>query len=351
MKLFKLSPFALLFMGIVIAGCSEEEELTIPAPYDSTNYVSNTTDVSGQIKNFRDIVSELKKGDGDNNGTITASDCDALLMSGSPNVYDLTSAYYRTKLSGWFAEAEAASNATSPFDFNAVPSPNGVGGVAGAHLLDEHGVELEQLVDKGLYTAFTFHYGANTFLSGEVSLTDLDNALALFGAPPTFPNDGGPEDKISAIYVSRRDAAGGFYKEIQKNFIKAKAAIQQEFPNERDAAVKAIVENWEKGLAATIVNYLYGTVSKINLGTSEGYANAMHDWSEAVGFLYGFYQVPNTIITDAEVSDILTLINFPINGTPTPVALTQSATELADVQQAIDQLASIYGFNDPSLFK
>lgn len=335
--------------------CKEDEDdnaLEVPTTYDDSAYSTNTTATQGVIDNFRAIVAEMKNGDGDNNGTISAANANTLLNDGSPSLFDLTSGYYRALLSGWFTEAEAASNSTEPFTFSEVPSTNGVGGVVGAHLFDEHGVEIEQLIDKGLYTAFTYNYAVNTYLTGDVTLEDLDNALALFGAPANFPNAGGSPDKISAIYVSRRDAAGGFYTAVRDNFIKAQAAINQGFPTERDEAVAAIIENWEKGLAATIINYLYGTISNINNGSTDAdYSEALHDWAEAVGFLHGFYQVDQTIITDTQIDENLSLINYPRNGTPTPATLTSSATELADVNQAISNLAAIYGFSDPAVFE
>ena len=355
MKFNNLLLIALALFGFALTSCSDDDDddmLNIPSSYDASTYDANSANVKAIIQNFRDIVAEMKNGDGDNNGTIDAANANTLLNAGSPSVYEVTSSYYRDLLSGYFTEGESASNSTDPFTFSDVPSSNGVGGVVGAHLFDENGVELEQLVDKGLYTAFTYNYAVNNFLTGDVTQEDLDNALALFGAPVTFPNDGGTTDKISAIYVSRRDAAGGFYTAVRDNFIKAQAAIAQGFPAERDEAVAAIIENWEKGLAATIINYLYGTISNINNGSTDvDYSEALHDWAEAVGFLHGFYQVNQKTITDAQIDANLTLINFPRSGTPTPASLTSSASELADVQQAINNLANIYGFSDPSIFE
>ena len=179
MKFTNLYLLAFLFIGIAFTSCDKDDDdngLDIPSAYDDSNFAANTAEVQAEIQNFRDIVAEMKNGDGDNNGTIDATNATNLLNAGNPSVYDLTTSYYRDLLTPWFDEAKAASNATAPFDFDSVPSPNGVGGVAGAHLLDEHGVELEQLVDKGLYTAFTYHYAVNTYLSGDVTLEEIGRA-------------------------------------------------------------------------------------------------------------------------------------------------------------------------------
>ena len=64
----------------------------------------------------------------------------------------------------------------------------------------------------------------------QASLENLDKALALFGANPTFPNTPTASktqqpDVLMANYGARRTpAAGGLYTEVRDAFIKAQAA-------------------------------------------------------------------------------------------------------------------------------
>lgn len=350
-------------MAFSFFSCSDDDDvdpLVIPSEYDGATFTANAATEIAVGQQLAALTAEAKKGRV-NGTTVSATTLNNLFTTGSPSLKSLATTYYAGKLegaSGFFAQlSNASSNGTyTP------GTPEGEGGTYGAYLFDENGLEMEQLIEKGQFGAVMYNH-AVTLLNGTLTAETTDKVLAIFGANPTFPssNDAAKHespDKYLAVYAARRDKndGNGFYSQIKNNLIKLQAAIAagDDYEDDQQDAIKNIKENWEKVNASTVVNYLYAVISTLSKTdpTDPEKASALHSYSETVGFIHGWRSIDedDKIITDAQIDEILTLLNAPANGTPTSYTfVTDAGNELSQLQEVLTKLKTIYGFTDQEM--
>lgn len=347
---------------LLMSSCSKDDiekeprpDLVIPTAYDGSAFETNAAAELDLLTKLTAISNEMKKGR-TNGTTVDYSALTAILNDGTPSLKSAGSTYYFSKIDGagnWLDQLTKASGGTyTPGE------PTGEGGTFGGYLFDENGVELEQLVEKGMFGAVLYKH-ANDLLSGTIDATTADKVLAIFGAHPSFPNsnDGTKHtnpDRFIANYVARRDknetATPGYYLQIKNALIKLQAAGKAgaEYTTEQKEAADAIRINWEKGNAGTIINYAYAIVDKLSktTPTEADKASAIHSIGECIGFVEGLKTVSGKKITDAQLDEILVLLNAPAGGTATVYKFaTDGATELTKIEQIIAKLKDIYGFS------
>jgi hypothetical protein len=349
------SLFAPLLLGLAlsIASC-EKASLEIPEAYDGSSFTANTvaeSSVLGQITALDNLAKT-----GRTAGTVLApSDLLGAYSAGAVDLSLLTVpgfAQLVTGNGGLFSQLAQASGGTyDPFD------PASTGGVYGGYLFDAAGAEPGEILNKGLYGALLY-YRAVQALTGEISASDIDQALALYGAHPDFANSDNAvlhdhPDGFMAKYTARRDKndGNGLYTGIRDHFIVLQAAVAQGFPTERDEAAGALRLNWEKAIAATVINYLYQATGKLTLTnpTSSDFGSALHALGEAYGFLLGWYLLPaeHRTATDAQLAEVLATLHFPVGGAAEPERFVQNpAAEVARLLQGIDLLQAVYGFSE-----
>jgi hypothetical protein len=354
----------LILASLLMVACKKEEDmedetptpLEIPSSYDGSAFAANAATelaVTGQLSTLTAAIKEGR----DAANPVSASNLSSLYSAGSPSVSDVSTNYYQSLVEGWFTQIQSASGNT----YDVANAPSGDGGVLGGYLLEENGLELEQTVGKGLFGAALYNH-AVTLMSGEITEATSDRLVAIFGANPSFPNSNNGDkhsnpDAFMATYAARRDPndGTGYYTTLRDAFIKLQAAAKagDEYTAERDEALATIQENWEKANAATAINYLYAAISKLNGNPDdETIGSALHSYSEGVGFLHGWKTIDQNyrIITDAQINQILTLINAPAGEEPTSYLLfTDSFNQLPKLEQAISQLQDIYGFTNAQL--
>ncbi len=351
----------LLFLfGALFLSCEKEKnELQIPDSYDSSTFESNTIEeyeIRAQLKNFSD---EMKKGRV-NGVTVDAGTLNNLYNAGNKSLYAITISQYQPQIPSLLNELAAASGGT----YDATLPVSGEGGTYGGsskYLFDENGVELEQLVEKGLFGAALYHYASSQILTGEINQAKLDKTLALFGANPSFANsnDGTKHQKpdvFGAVYAARRDdnSGNGVYLTVKMNFIKAQAALKagSDYNEERDEAISEILLNWEKGLAATIINYSFDGINKLSATSPDdaSRAGALHSLSENVGFASGLKFVARKKIKDTTIDAVLSKLRYPYEGPGTMHEFVKNPTQaVADLQDVINLLKQEYGFTDTEI--
>lgn len=327
---------------------NEIEPLSIPTTYDGSAFTANTTNEYELRTNFTKFVDEIKKGR-TSGVVVTATQLQAAFEAGGAN--SVSRSIPTSELANYqalFTEVEKASRGTT-YQFGLTPAENGQGGVNNGYLYDETGLELEQILDKGSFGLIFFRKGQQ--LLQNPTLENLDKALALFGANPTFPNtptaSKTPQpDVLMANYGARRTpAAGGLYTEVRDAFIKAQAAIKAgaNYNADRDVAIQAILLGWEEINAATVINYLFATEAGLSTTNADQrtLSNAMHAYGECVGFLQGFKGATGKKITDAQIDAALVSLNAT-----QPYRLINSPTEIAKLVTLRRTLQSIYGFSD-----
>jgi hypothetical protein len=359
--------FATALLGIaLISSCKDKDPvkkaLEIPTSYDGANFAANTTAQKALLDQLGALTDEAKKGRNAAN-TVTRQSLETLFTAGSPALSAEATLYYKGKLEGsggWFDELAKASGTTWTPE---APNGSSQGGVYGGYLFDEFGVEMEQLVEKGQFNA-TFYNHATKLMSGEINLITVDRLLAIYGAKPAFANSGSNNvavevrDRAMANYGARRDKndGNGMYSQMKTAFITLQAAVKagEEYNEERDKALKDVQLLWEKINAATIINYCHSPISSLSQTnpTENQIGGALHAIGEGIGFAHGLKTINPKFrkITDAQIDEILVLLNAPANGAASVYKFaTNSVDELPKLQQVISKLKSIYAFNDQEI--
>lgn len=357
---WKNSIFLLAF-SVSLFSCDEETtdvtfpDLEVPTTYESTSYETNASTELTVRANLSALSSKMKVGR--SGAMVSESELLAAFSEGNPSLQSITTSYYAEKTPNWLAELAKASGGT----FDPTTAPVGNGGVYGGYLFDENGLELEQVVEKGLFGAALYNHALTVIKSDNITASDIDRLVAIFGAHTSFQNSDAVaqnKDIFSAKYAARRDKndGNGLYTSIKTNLITAKAAIEkgQDYNQDRDKALSDFRYNWEKSNMATVINYLSATISKLNNSdaTDADKASALHAYSETVGFVYGWKGVSGNdkAISDTEIDQILELMNVSANGEVTSYTfVTDSFNQLPKLQLAIDKLKQVYNFTDQDI--
>ncbi len=263
---------------------------------------------------------------------------------------------FSEKLATYFAElADASGNTHS---WLSRPGMNAKGGTYGGYLFSEHGLEMEQMIDKGLYGAMFYTQARSSVASG-VTTESIHRLLALFGANPGFPNTDRAEvrpDVVAAAYCARRDQndGKGMYSQIRREFIRAQTASKDNKPTEARQAVEAAFRLWERAIMATVINYTYTVVTELSATNPSDSSRglAMHAYGECIGFLTGwrFIDEANRTITTAQIDELLTLLKAPLNGPWTCYDIWQQPqVNLTRVVNSRETLQTIYSFSDEEM--
>jgi hypothetical protein len=348
-------------MLAVLASCKKDDErpsLVIPDTYDGSAFTTNAVTELRVRTQLANITAEAQKGRV--NGTVLEyTTLSSLLNVGTPSLKQVGTTYYMTKMDGpegWLDEMAKASGGTyTP------GTPTGQGGTFGGYLFDENGLEIEQVMEKGMFGAVLLNH-AVSLLNGPIDASTADKVLAIFGSNPSFPNSSNGSkhefpDVQAAVYAARRtdeNNPNGLYFQLKKAFIKLQAAGKAgaEYSKEQQEAAKEIILLWEKVNAATIINYSLSSISLLSNSspTDAQKASALHAICEGIGFAHGFKTVASKKITDAQIDQILTWLNAPSNGSPAVYRFaTDAVTELPKLQNIINLLADIYGFSSAEI--
>jgi hypothetical protein len=354
--------YVLLLLGIFTA-CEDDNKakdpLVIPSAYDGTAFSTNAAAQLTARTALINLTNEMKKGRA--NGTkVDLTALSNFYTQGTPSLKSYTTSFYSAKIegaNGYLAELNKASGGTfNPDD------RTGNGGTYGGYLFDENGVEMEQMVEKGLFGSALYNQ-AVVLMKGHAGFTpaNADQLLALFGASVDFKSSddatkhGTSVDRFMANYAARRDKndGQGLYTQLKTQFIRLQAAAKQE-PKYHDDLLDAldqIAALWEKVNAGTVINYCHSAVSTLsNTNTTEAQKGAaLHALCEAMGFLQGWKTVDAGYrrITDAQIDEYMALLNVPTNGNATPYTfLTEPVNQLPKLQQLISKLQTLHQFSN-----
>lgn len=348
---------SLVLFAVLFSACDEKDKspLQLPEAYDGSTFSANTANQNAVRSQLETLVSEIKKGR-TAGFVLDQANLTQLFNAGDPSLQSICTPYYSDRLQGagnWLDElAKASGNTYTP------AAPTGQGGTFGGYLFEEHGLELEQMVEKGLFGAAMYHH-AVSLMSGALTPATADQLLCIFGAHPDFPNtptaaNAANPDKFMANYAARRDKndGTGLYSQMKNAFIKLQAALKagDDYQQDRDEALLSLRLTWEKVNAGTVINYCHSVISTMSATnpTDAQKASALHAYGECVGFMHGWRTIPSGFktITDPEIEELLLLLNAPYNGTPTAYTFaTDPLNELPKLTQIISKLKAKYGFS------
>ena len=351
---FRLLP--ILIAVALLTACSDDPSspapgLQVPSSYDTTMFAASTafeTDLKADINGITAVLKSARV----SGVTINQGD----ISSFRDRLRSSLALDYRQRFDDYINEAVRASGGS--YDWSKSPAENGNGGVYGAYLFEEHGLELEQIIEKGMFSAALYHQAVQ-LMDGDVTATTVDRIVSLWGAHPSFPNSDRRTvnpDRLSAAYAARRDKAdgNGFYSTISRELIRAQAAAKAgtSFNAEKTEALAKVRLAWEEAIMATVINYGYSVISKLATTnpSDADRSSAMHAYGEMVGFITGWRGIPQKKISDAQIDDLLTKLRAPVSGSWKCYEFWQQpSTTLTDIQLVMNSLQSIYGFSNAQM--
>jgi len=312
--------FKLPILGLVAAsvfmftGCAPDDpinELEVPSTYVFERDGSSSVAYAGQT-NRGDMLAQLttKMKTANTLGNAPLDPQELLNMfRNENNPFPIT---YAQKLSdkcfpsdvamfeGWLTELAANSAVQqTASDGNAGVLVEGSSDPTSGYIVNENGIELIQLVEKGLMGAVFYYQAMEVYLSsermgttGNDNLVDgqnytnmehyFDEAFGYFGATIDFPASPA-NDRYWAKYANSRGSGTlypGINTEISLAFRTARAAITAKDYEARDEAIKDVQEKWAIISAATAVDYLSQALSSTGIATYRKH----HALSEAIAF-------------------------------------------------------------------
>lgn len=360
----KKTILSLFVASLLLQSCSNDDdassvELTIPTEFTSVNFDANVVAENIVVEELSVMTAAA------NSAEANAQTATVAAISYPSTLKSVTLNNYSTQVENWLVELVKSANSADGFQnpgFGNTPAMDQEGGLLGSRLLDEYGLELEQMVEKGSFGAALYNHaitvvdGIKNGSEGFMDSGAVDRLVEIHGADITF----NPSETTAAATYSRRRSnlteESGFFFDIKRNLITAKAAMEagEGFNSERDEALNAYLLNWEKSNFATVIYYCYAT--KVQLtdafalpdGPDKDIAlgNALHAYAEGVAFAHGFKGVSDKLITDAEIDSVLENLLAVEGEKPESHRFLNEISLLTNLDTIIDDLQRIYGFTD-----
>lgn len=354
----------LLFLAIwSLTNCQSREDkqpLQLPTQYESASYEANTTTERTMLNQLAHLKSTINAVNS-TQGQLSASSL-RNLYTGSL-LQSAATAYYNSLVLAWLNDIARASEGGTYDIPNEGRAANGKGGFFGGRLFDANGLELVELIEKGLFEAAFYHHAYRITQKTDITLADIDRLVAIFGAHPDFANSDNASkhanpDRAAARYAAKRDKndGNGFYTRIKQALLRAQAAIRagSAYEPELRAALQDYLQSWERSCAATVVNYLYRAIDLFSMTnpSATDLANALHNQAEPVGFIHGWRRLPQEarIITDEQIDNLLDLLLAPAEGEARAyLFVTDRQNQIGRFAQAIQLIQQIYNFSNSDL--
>ncbi len=306
--------------------CREEDRtnLNIPATYTFERDGQTTVNYSGQTQRL-DMLTELDSYLKTTQSLGTVVDAEVMKNMFANENSPFTSVYAK-KLKDKCYEADQAffeqwleeAAVASAKNVNAQPGiaghlneeyPEAGTASSAGYLVNENGIEYQQIIVKGLMGAVFYFQANERYLTEErmdvLGNDDLsegsnytnmehyfDEAFGYFGIAPDFglaqDIDAANKVRFWGKYCLERDldetdqfGYQGITKTIMDAFKKGRAAIVAKDYTARDEAIQIIQDNWEIVVAATAANYLERSLSDKGAATYKRH----HYLSEAIAFM------------------------------------------------------------------
>jgi len=343
-------------LAIFLSACSDDDDqvpvLDVPSEFISTSYDANVAVESNLIDEINAMASAANNAESNAQSTFVSE------INYPANLQSITLPSYRNLVADWLVELVNAANDDDAFQNPGSESPASGedGGLLGSRLLDENGLELEQMVEKGSFGAALYNHALTIINTADLSNPGtIDRLVEIHGTEPSF----NPDNTTAAATYSRRRSnqttETGFFYDIEQSLITAKAAIEQgeNFTTERDQALADYLLAWERSNFATVIFYCNATRVQLAEAGDDPAAlgNAMHAYAEGVGFAHGFRGISNKVITDVQIDSILELLLAPAGEIPESYRFLNDATLLNNLDEIISDIQSIYGFTDEEVNK
>ncbi|MGK0363549.1 MAG: hypothetical protein ACI85O_000596 [Saprospiraceae bacterium] len=350
--------FLLLLTVSLMTSCDDEvtvdpiPELVVPTSYNFEN-----VSYGGQQSRLAQF-SELKSYMGTSKTSGVALDADKLAaMYANEEGAGFSQVYTKNLRSKTFESVQADFDALfvelAEASQSTVAGSEGVAGViesndgAKSYLIGADGLDHAQVIEKSLMGA-CLYYQATSVYFGDAQMnvdntivepgegTEMehhwDEAFGYFGAPIDFPvtTNG---IVFWADYADKRESVLGNSQSIMDALLKGRAAISGDRIELRDEAITEARKQWELISVAGALHYLNVGISDFN-----DVSIRAHGLSEAIGFIYSLQFNDGKLITNNQVSDLLTTLASSANFADMDI----NDITVAELESARETLASIY---------
>jgi hypothetical protein len=290
------------------------------------------------------------------------SDLTALYTAGSPSVADIATAAWDGVTASAFAEflqiTSAGAQDLVGEDGRWAPGPQGGIFEADFRGINEGGIEVRQLVDKGLFGGGGLYSWALEQTAGELDEAAIVAIAAAWGGNSALDPAGEKTDSANYTFGM------GLHATMVEHLIAAKAyAADDACGAERDAAVVEVMRLWERAMFARFLHYAHSASALLAAPGSDGdVADALHELSEGLGLGLGFYGVSDPaagplagagrLITDAQLETVSAALRVRLDdlGASTTGGFVSDPAAFADVVEELEAVgATVYGFSASEL--
>jgi hypothetical protein len=242
--------------------------------------------------------------------------------------------------------------------------PGEHGGIYGARKagINAGGIEIRQIVDKGLFAGGALYPYALKLTEDTLTPATIDAIAAAWGSNATLDSTQGVRTD-SANY----SFGMGFHADMAQLLTDAKAyAADSKCTTERDTAIVTFFRKWEQSMIARGFFYANGLDTGLaTAGTNDDMlANALHAYSEGLGLIIGFYGAPSPTsgplanngrtITDADIAAILTELKVnrtDLNASTIGEFIDDSSLVAPAIANVATKLKQVYGVTDTVIAK
>lgn len=309
---------SLVLTAVMVAlcgACTNDTEMCEVTPWEAPEWETNARAALALRAQLDVLVADTMRAAEE--GTVTVDGVEVMTgpyMAGDPSIASITTPFYDGVTNNAFEEfAQLSATGTADlWDDEGNWAPGDDGGIFGSSFrgINEGGLEVRQLVDKGLFAGGALYSYAVTLTEGEISPATVEAIAALWGTNAAL--DSG-ELTDSATYSFRMGYAAAMHEALTA----ARAYASNEACGaERDAAIVEVFRTWEESMFARFVYYANAGASQVGAATSDDdVAGALHALSEGIGLAAGFRGVTNPasgplsgaarVVSDAQIDAMM----------------------------------------------
>lgn len=280
---------------------------------EMTNYMKNGT---SQAINYQVLSDMFSNSNGNGNGSFSFSSTKQL----KDKCFEIDQALFEN----WMEDLSISS---VNYDSIAINGRSGVlSSGSNTYLFNQNGIEVLQLVEKGLMGSVFMYQALNVYFGLEKMNVDnstpvdqannqhytqmehhFDEAFGYFGVDPSFPSL--IPQNFWGKYCNIQNDILNSNEDMMSNFLLGRAAIANSEMLYRDQAILNIRKEWEEICAHQAIDYLNQAISYF--GNDQGMC--LHTLSEAYIFSWNLRYLPveTKRITNAEHVEIMNM--FPTN--------------------------------------
>ncbi|HYD47004.1 MAG TPA: hypothetical protein VEB21_01585 [Terriglobales bacterium] len=295
--------------------------ITSPAPWSAPNWATNASEALA----LRAALTELTGNPamrGAEQGTVVLGGVPhlaELYHTGAVSLADVANPAFDPIVDDAFVEFIALI-AASPHDpiVGGQWSPASTGGIYGNsdRGLNLGGIEVRQIVDKGLFAGGALYPYAVSLTEDEIDEATIDAIAAAWGANENLDPAG------TLVHSASYSRQMGFHAEMAAALTAAKAyAGDGACAPQRDEALRMFFRLWEQSMLARTVFYANRGLTLASAATSDNdYIEALHQLGEGGGLAIGFRGLPDPqsgplagegrVISDAQLDQVLSALRI-----------------------------------------